>query len=41
MMGGKERTESEWRELFTTAGFANIEVRPTGTPFAVIRATAQ
>ena len=41
MMGGKERTESEWRELLTTAGFASIEVRPTGTPFAVIQATAQ
>jgi hypothetical protein len=41
MMGGKERTESEWRELLTTAGFASIEVRPTGTPFAIIQATAQ
>ena len=41
MVGGKERTESEWRELLTTAGFASIEVRPTGTPFAVIQATAQ
>src|SRR6266851_615910 len=41
MMGGKERAESEWRELLTTAGFAGIEVRPTGTPFAVIQATAQ
>jgi O-methyltransferase domain len=41
MMGGKERTEPEWRELLTTTGFADIEVRPTGTPFAVIQATAQ
>ena len=41
MMGGKERIEPEWRELLTTAGFASIEVRPTGTPFAVIQATAQ
>ena len=37
MMGGKERTESEWRELLTTTGFADIEVRPTGTPFASSR----
>jgi hypothetical protein len=41
MMGGKERTESEWRELLTTTGFASIEIRRTGTPFAVIQATAQ
>ena len=41
MKGGKERTESEWRELLTTTGFASIEILPTGTPFAVIQATAQ
>jgi O-methyltransferase domain/Dimerisation domain len=41
MMGGKERTETEWRELLTTAGFGGIEIRPTGTPFSVIQATPQ
>jgi hypothetical protein len=32
MMGGKERTETEWRELLTAAGFAGIGIRQTGTP---------
>ncbi len=41
MMGGKERTETEWRELLSATGFADIEVRQTGTPFSVIQATAQ
>ena len=41
MMGGKERTETEWRELLTAAGFAGIGIGQTGTPFSVIQATAQ
>ena len=41
MMGGKERTETEWRELLSAAGFTGIEVRQTGTPFSVIQATVQ
>jgi hypothetical protein len=41
MMGGKERTETEWRELLTAAGFTGIEIRQTGTPFSVIQATAR
>ena len=41
MMGGKERTETEWRELLTGVGFTGIEIRQTGTPFSVIQATAQ
>ena len=41
MMGGKERTETEWRELLTAAGFTGIEIRQTGTPFSVIQATVQ
>ena len=41
MMGGKERTDTEWRALLTSAGFTGIEIRPTGTPFSVIQATAQ
>ena len=41
MMGGKQRTDTEWRALLTGAGFTGIEIRPTGTPFSVIQATAQ
>jgi hypothetical protein len=41
MMGGKERTETEWRELLKGAGFTGIEVRQTGTPFSVIQAAVQ
>jgi len=40
-MGGKERTETEWRELLTAAGFAGIGIRQTGTPFSIVQATAQ
>lgn len=40
MMGGKERTETEWRELLTATGFTGIGIRQTGTPFSVIQATA-
>jgi hypothetical protein len=39
MMGGQERTETEWRELLTDAGYAGITIRPTCTPFSVIEAT--
>jgi hypothetical protein len=38
MAGGKERTEPEWRELLTAAGFTSIAVRQTGTPYSVIHA---
>ena len=41
MMGGKERTEPEWRELLEGAGFTSIEIHQTGTPFSVIQATAE
>ena len=41
MMGGQERTEAEWRELLTDAGYAAIAIRPTGTPFSVIEATVR
>jgi hypothetical protein len=41
MMGGKERTGPEWRELLDGTGFTGIEIRQTGTPFSVIQATAQ
>jgi O-methyltransferase domain/Dimerisation domain len=40
IMGGQERTETEWRELLTAAGFTGIGIRQTGTPFSVIQATA-
>ena len=39
IVGGKERTETEWRELLTAAGFTGIEIRQTSTPFSVIQAT--
>jgi len=41
MMGGKERTETEWRELLKGAGFTGIEIRQTSTPLSVIQATVQ
>ena len=41
MMGGKERTGPEWRELLQGAGFTGIEIRQTGTPFSVIQATVK
>jgi len=37
MAGGQERTEPEWRELLTAAGFTGIAVRQTGTPYSVIQ----
>ena len=41
MLDGKERTETEWRELLTAADFTGIEIHHTGTPLSVIQATAQ
>ena len=41
MMGGKERTETEWLELLKGAGFTGIDIRQTSTPFSVIQATVQ
>jgi hypothetical protein len=41
IVGGKERTETEWRELLTATGFTAIEIRQTGTPISVIQATVQ
>jgi hypothetical protein len=41
MLGGKERTETEWRELLTAADFTGIEIHQTGTPLSVIQATVQ
>lgn len=41
MMGGKERTGSEWRELLTAAGFTGIGIHNTDTPFSVIQATVK
>jgi len=39
MTGGRERTETEWRELLNGAGFTGIALHHTGTPFSVIQAT--
>jgi predicted O-methyltransferase YrrM len=41
MMGGKERTETEWLELLKGAGFTGIDIRQASTPFSVIQATVQ
>jgi hypothetical protein len=41
MMGGQERTEAEWHEFLTVSGYADITIRPTGTPFSVIEATVR
>jgi hypothetical protein len=41
MVGGKERTEAEWRELLTAAGFTGIGIHNTDTPFSVIQATVK
>jgi hypothetical protein len=41
MLNGKERTETEWRELLTAADLTGIEIHQTGTPLSVIQATVQ
>jgi len=41
MMGGKERTGPEWRELLEGAGFTGTEIHLTSTPFSIIQATAR
>lgn len=38
MTGGRERTEKEFAELFTAAGFRLTRVVPTKSPFSVIEA---
>jgi len=41
MMGGEERTETEWLELLKGAGFTGIDIRQTSTAFSVIQAPVQ
>jgi hypothetical protein len=41
MLDGKERTETEWRELLTAGDFTGIEIHQTGAPLSVIQATVQ
>jgi len=41
MVDGKKRTETEWRELLTAAGFTGIGIHNTDTPFSVIQATVK
>ena len=41
MMGGQERTETEWHAFLTAADFTGIEIHPTSTPFSVIQATVR
>lgn len=36
MTGGRERTETEFRELYERAGFRLTRVVPTESPFSVI-----
>jgi len=38
MCGGKERTETQWRELLGASGFEVIRIIPTPTPNFVIEA---
>lgn len=38
MTGGRERTESQYRELLAAAGFELIRIVPTPSPFCVIEA---
>ena len=39
VLGGRERTEGEYRELLGSAGFSLDRVVPTPSPFAVLEAT--
>ena len=38
MLGGRERTQTEYRRLLARAGFHLTQVIPTGTEFSVIDA---
>jgi hypothetical protein len=37
-IGGRERTESEYRQLLAEAGLTLTRIVPTDTPFSVIEA---
>ncbi|MBD0275020.1 MAG: methyltransferase, partial [Acetobacteraceae bacterium] len=39
MLGGRERTEAEFRALLERGGFAVRRIVPTASPFSVIEAT--
>jgi len=39
LLGGRERTEEEFRQLLATAGFRLERIIPTHSPFSVIEAT--
>ena len=39
VLGGRERTEAEYRQLLQTAGFRLHQIIPTHSPFSVIEAT--
>ena len=39
LLGGRERTEEEYRRLFHAAGFRLERIIPTQSPFSVIEAT--
>jgi SAM-dependent methyltransferase len=39
MLGGRERTDAEYQELLTRAGFRTERIIPTHSPFSVIEAT--
>ena len=38
VLGGRERTESEWRRFLGDAGFGVRDIRPAGGPSSVIEA---
>jgi hypothetical protein len=39
LLGGRERTEEQYQQLFQTAGFRLERIIPTHSPFSVIEAT--
>ena len=41
MLAGRERSEQDWRDLLTSAGFTGIGILPTGSPVSVIHATVR
>jgi C-methyltransferase len=41
LTGGRERTASEYRKLFSTAGFELVRVHPTASPFSLLEGLAR
>jgi hypothetical protein len=41
LLGGRERTEAEYRALLDAAGLRLTRVRPTASDFSIVEAVAQ